>query len=112
MKISRVAAGGKGQRYDFEKRGSRESRAVPAPNANAELISSMQVTFYVTCNGPLTSKELIFTVKWMVSTRNFSYADNVQKIQTFFHLRINWCPNRKITHNWWRSEYRITDSKL
>ncbi|XP_057797387.1 probable serine/threonine-protein kinase At1g54610 [Salvia miltiorrhiza] len=38
----RVAAGSKGQRYDFERRGSRESRAVPAPDANAELISSMQ----------------------------------------------------------------------
>ncbi|KAL1567166.1 putative serine/threonine-protein kinaseisoform X1 [Salvia divinorum] len=38
----RVAAGSKGQRYDIERRGSRESRAVPAPEANAELISSMQ----------------------------------------------------------------------
>ncbi|KAH6795690.1 hypothetical protein C2S51_036676 [Perilla frutescens var. frutescens] len=38
----RVAAGSKGQRYDLEKRGSRDSRAVPAPDANAELISSMQ----------------------------------------------------------------------
>ncbi|KAL8510241.1 hypothetical protein ACS0TY_017160 [Phlomoides rotata] len=38
----RVAAGSKGQKYDLEKRGSRESRAVPAPDANAELISSMQ----------------------------------------------------------------------
>ncbi|XP_051146548.1 probable serine/threonine-protein kinase At1g54610 isoform X2 [Andrographis paniculata] len=37
-----MAAGSKGQRYDPEKRGSRESRAVPAPDANAELISSMQ----------------------------------------------------------------------
>ncbi|KAI3457456.1 hypothetical protein Pfo_014119 [Paulownia fortunei] len=37
-----VAAGSKGQRYDLEKRGSRESRAVPAPDANAELILSMQ----------------------------------------------------------------------
>ncbi|KAL0320669.1 UNVERIFIED_CONTAM: putative serine/threonine-protein kinase [Sesamum radiatum] len=37
-----VAAGSKGQRNDLEKRGSRESRAVPAPDANAELISSMQ----------------------------------------------------------------------
>ncbi|PIN03780.1 Cdc2-related protein kinase [Handroanthus impetiginosus] len=37
-----VAAGSKVQRYDPEKRGSRESRAVPAPDANAELISSMQ----------------------------------------------------------------------
>ncbi|KAK6134568.1 hypothetical protein DH2020_031688 [Rehmannia glutinosa] len=37
-----MAAGSKGQRYDLEKRGSRESRAVPAPDANAELISSMQ----------------------------------------------------------------------
>ncbi|XP_047951454.1 probable serine/threonine-protein kinase At1g54610 isoform X1 [Salvia hispanica] len=38
----RMAAGSKGQRYDIERRGSRESRAVPAPEANAELISSMQ----------------------------------------------------------------------
>ncbi|KAL1563714.1 putative serine/threonine-protein kinaseisoform X2 [Salvia divinorum] len=38
----RVAAGSKGQRYDIERRGLRESRAVPAPEANAELISSMQ----------------------------------------------------------------------
>lgn len=44
-----MAAGSKGQRYDFEKRGSRESRAVPAPDANAELISSMQVTNFVIC---------------------------------------------------------------
>lgn len=67
MNISRVAAGGKGQRYDFEKRGSRESRAVPAPDANAELISSMQVTcselsyyeFFIEQgrNRPLTSRD-------------------------------------------------------
>ncbi|CAA0815979.1 Protein kinase superfamily protein [Striga hermonthica] len=37
-----VPAGSKAQRQDVEKRGSRESRAVPAPEANAELISSMQ----------------------------------------------------------------------
>lgn len=37
-----VAAGGKGHRYDPERRGMRESRAVPAPEANAELVSSMQ----------------------------------------------------------------------
>lgn len=37
-----AAAGGKGHRYDPERRGTRESRAVPAPEANAELVSSMQ----------------------------------------------------------------------
>lgn len=37
-----IAAGNKGQRYDLEKRGPRESRAVPAPDANAELVSSIQ----------------------------------------------------------------------
>ncbi|GER56503.1 protein kinase superfamily protein [Striga asiatica] len=37
-----VAAGSKGQRYELEKMGSTGSRAVPAPDANAELISSMQ----------------------------------------------------------------------
>ncbi|KAL3821196.1 hypothetical protein ACJIZ3_007101 [Penstemon smallii] len=37
-----AAPGSKGQRYDLDKRGPRESRAVPAPDANAELISSMQ----------------------------------------------------------------------
>ncbi|XP_073158945.1 probable serine/threonine-protein kinase At1g54610 [Henckelia pumila] len=37
-----IAAGNKGQRHDQEKRGPRESRAVPAPDANAELVSSMQ----------------------------------------------------------------------
>ncbi|KAF8411144.1 hypothetical protein HHK36_003687 [Tetracentron sinense] len=36
------AAGGKGQRFDPERRGSRESRAIPAPDANAELVLSMQ----------------------------------------------------------------------
>ncbi|GFZ05745.1 protein kinase superfamily protein [Actinidia rufa] len=35
-------AGNKGHRYDPERRGVRESRAVPAPDANAELASSMQ----------------------------------------------------------------------
>lgn len=40
-----MAAGGKGHRYDPERRGMRESRAVPAPEANAELVSSMQVNF-------------------------------------------------------------------
>lgn len=44
-----MAAGSKGQRYDLEKRGSRESRAVPAPAANAELISSMQVSDVGAC---------------------------------------------------------------
>lgn len=38
------AAGNKGQRLDHERRGGRESRAVPAPDANAELVASMQVT--------------------------------------------------------------------
>lgn len=38
------AAGGKGQRLDLERRGTRESRAVPAPDANAELVLSMQVS--------------------------------------------------------------------
>lgn len=42
-----VAAGSKGQRHNLERRGSRESRAVPAPDANAELISSMQVTYII-----------------------------------------------------------------
>ncbi|KAL2472824.1 Protein kinase superfamily protein [Forsythia ovata] len=37
-----VAAGNKGQRHDLDRRGPRQSRAVPAPNANAELVSSMQ----------------------------------------------------------------------
>lgn len=36
------AAGSKGQRPDIERRGTRESRAVPAPDANAELVLSMQ----------------------------------------------------------------------
>lgn len=49
--ICRMAAGSKGQRYDIERRGSRESRAVPAPEANAELISSMQVTVFLACKG-------------------------------------------------------------
>ncbi|OIV92406.1 hypothetical protein TanjilG_23006 [Lupinus angustifolius] len=35
-------AGSKGQRHDLERRGARESRAVPAPDANAELVVSMQ----------------------------------------------------------------------
>ncbi|KAL2496357.1 Protein kinase superfamily protein [Forsythia ovata] len=38
-----AAAGSKGQRHnDLERRGSRESRALPAPDANAELVSSIQ----------------------------------------------------------------------
>lgn len=37
-----AAAGNKGHRYDPERRGTRESRAVPAPDANAELVISMQ----------------------------------------------------------------------
>ncbi|KAK6946716.1 Protein kinase domain [Dillenia turbinata] len=36
------AAGNKGQRLDLERRGNRESRAIPAPDANAELVQSMQ----------------------------------------------------------------------
>ncbi|KAM7280300.1 hypothetical protein ACFE04_007434 [Oxalis oulophora] len=36
------ATGSKGQRLDLERRGTRESRAVPAPDANAELAVSMQ----------------------------------------------------------------------
>ncbi|XP_031404900.1 probable serine/threonine-protein kinase At1g54610 isoform X2 [Punica granatum] len=36
------AAGNRGQRLDLERRGARESRAVPAPDANAELVASMQ----------------------------------------------------------------------
>ncbi|KAI4322944.1 hypothetical protein L6164_022591 [Bauhinia variegata] len=36
------AAGSRGQRHDPERRGARESRAVPAPDANAELVLSMQ----------------------------------------------------------------------
>ncbi|KAK9269193.1 hypothetical protein L1049_000962 [Liquidambar formosana] len=36
------AAVSKGQRLDLERRGTRESRAIPAPDANAELVLSMQ----------------------------------------------------------------------
>ncbi|XP_038986293.1 probable serine/threonine-protein kinase At1g09600 isoform X3 [Phoenix dactylifera] len=36
------AAGGKVHRLDLEKRGLRESRVIPAPDANAELASSLQ----------------------------------------------------------------------
>ncbi|KAL5802869.1 hypothetical protein ACOSQ4_031174 [Xanthoceras sorbifolium] len=36
------ATGSKGQRLDLERRGTRESRAIPAPDANAELVLSMQ----------------------------------------------------------------------
>ncbi|KAE9585190.1 hypothetical protein Lal_00018049 [Lupinus albus] len=36
------AAGSKGQRHDLERRGARQSQAVPAPDANAELVVSMQ----------------------------------------------------------------------
>lgn len=46
-----AAAGNKGHRYDPERRGMRESRAVPAPDANAELVVSMQVIVLVTCPG-------------------------------------------------------------
>ncbi|XP_034211198.1 probable serine/threonine-protein kinase At1g09600 isoform X2 [Prunus dulcis] len=38
----RQGAAGKGQRVDHERRGTRESRAIPAPDANAELVLSMQ----------------------------------------------------------------------
>ncbi|KAL6196515.1 hypothetical protein ACLB2K_032130 [Fragaria x ananassa] len=38
----RQGAAGKGQRFDPERRGTRESRAIPAPDANAELVMSMQ----------------------------------------------------------------------
>lgn len=37
------AVGSKGQRVDLERR-TRESRAVPAPDANAELVLSMRVS--------------------------------------------------------------------
>ncbi|CAK9183006.1 unnamed protein product [Ilex paraguariensis] len=37
-----AAGGSKGHRYDLEKCGTRESRAIPAPDANAELVLSMQ----------------------------------------------------------------------
>ncbi|KAM5586017.1 putative serine/threonine-protein kinase [Rosa sericea] len=38
----RQGAAGKGQRPDPERRGTRDSRAIPAPDANAELVMSMQ----------------------------------------------------------------------
>uniref|UniRef100_A0A7N0UZ03 Protein kinase domain-containing protein n=1 Tax=Kalanchoe fedtschenkoi TaxID=63787 RepID=A0A7N0UZ03_KALFE len=37
-----AAAGGKGQKLDLERRGSKASRAAPAPDANAELAASIQ----------------------------------------------------------------------
>lgn len=37
-----AAAGGKGLKHDPERRGAKESRAIPAPEANAELVLSMQ----------------------------------------------------------------------
>ncbi|CAI9773496.1 unnamed protein product [Fraxinus pennsylvanica] len=37
-----LAAGSKGQRHDLDRKGPRQSCAVPAPDANAELVSSMQ----------------------------------------------------------------------
>lgn len=44
LQTFRQAAGGnKGPRYDVERKVKRESRAVPAPDANAELVLSMQV---------------------------------------------------------------------
>ncbi|GAY47847.1 hypothetical protein CUMW_107410 [Citrus unshiu] len=39
---ARRQGGSKGQRMDLERRGTRESRAIPAPDANAELVLSMQ----------------------------------------------------------------------
>lgn len=48
LETCRQAAGGnKGPRYDVERKVKRESRAVPAPDANAELVLSMQVYFCV-----------------------------------------------------------------
>jgi len=40
-------AGVKGQRHDLERKGTRESRAIPAPDANAELVLSMQVCSFL-----------------------------------------------------------------
>lgn len=47
MCIGRQGAAGKGQRLDPERRGTRESRAIPAPDANAELVMSMQVNLMI-----------------------------------------------------------------
>lgn len=44
----RRAAGGKGHGYESTRRGSKESKAMPAPDANAELQASMQVNSYCT----------------------------------------------------------------
>lgn len=43
-----VAEGCEAQRHDPERRGARESRAIPAPDANAELVLSMQVVSLLT----------------------------------------------------------------
>lgn len=43
----RQRAGGNGQKIDNESRGLREHRAVPAPDAKAELVASMQVPYNV-----------------------------------------------------------------
>lgn len=43
----RLGAAGKGQRVDHERKGVRESRAVPVPDANAELVLSMQVIWAI-----------------------------------------------------------------
>ncbi|ONI12747.1 hypothetical protein PRUPE_4G181100 [Prunus persica] len=43
----RQGAAGKGQRVDHERRGTRESRAIPAPDANAELVLSMQKDLFL-----------------------------------------------------------------
>lgn len=43
ISLRQGAAGVKGQTVDREIRGSKESRAVPAPDANAESVTSMQV---------------------------------------------------------------------
>ncbi|KOM32804.1 hypothetical protein LR48_Vigan01g236000 [Vigna angularis] len=53
-------AGVKGQRHDLERKGTRESRAIPAPDANAELVLSMQVWSFLVVKltplGPLTHR--------------------------------------------------------
>jgi len=41
-----VATAGKAQRLDLGKRAHRESRAIPAPDANAELATSMKVILF------------------------------------------------------------------
>jgi hypothetical protein len=41
----RRAAGGKGRGYESTRRGSKESKVMPAADANAELQASIQVNF-------------------------------------------------------------------